>query len=362
MIVPVILAGGRGERFWPYSNQKQPKQLLPLASNQTLLEDTLCHVSSWKDRGPILIIAAQHLEAPIKALLRKSSFKKDVVLIGEPRARNTAAAIALASKIIQNFDPQPVMAVVTADHAIAPSSALAKAFACASKIARDTGDLVTFGIKPSRPETGYGYIETQGQDIKVLGLPSFKVKRFAEKPALAQAKKFVASGRFFWNSGLFAWRTDVIWKAFENHLPEMYKAFNSVPVLKPGSSTFQANLKKIYDSFEGESIDYGIMEKAQSIRVVIPQFSWDDIGAWSALDRLKKADAQGNRLFGQGVTLDSSNVTTFAKEGLVAVFGLKDILVVQHGAVTLVCPKDKSPDLKKMVAEVAKNPAYKQYL
>lgn len=362
MIIPVILAGGRGERFWPYSNQNQPKQLLPLVTSQTLLEDTLAHLDIWKNRGPILIIAAKHLEAPIRALLKKKGARKDIILVGEPRGRNTAAAIALACKIIQNIDPKAVMAVVTADHAITPTAALAKAFDVAAKVANQGKDLVTFGIRPSRPETGYGYIEIKGEEQIVAGLPTYAVKRFAEKPAAAQARKFIASGKFFWNSGLFAWRTDVVWELFKSCLPAMYQTFENAGSFKPGSTSFNNTLKKVYDNIEGESVDYGIMEKAPSIKVVIPKFSWDDIGAWSALDRIRPADKTGNRLLGNATALDCEGVTVFNTEGLVATFGLKDVLVVQHNGVTMVCPKEKSPELKKLVAQVGLNAAWAKYL
>lgn len=360
MIVPVILAGGRGERFWPYSNTQQPKQLLPLVTQKSMLEDTLNHISSWKIKAPTYIIASKNLEAPMRKIVGK---RKDVVLVGEPVGRNTAAAIALACKLISEKYPNATMAVLTADHAISPSQALMKAFKAAAELAESEECLVTFGINPTRPETGYGYIEVTGSEKKVQGLPTFSVKRFLEKPSVTTAQKFLKTKKHFWNSGLFCWQVNTIWKLFAQHLPQMYQAFEKVKSYNTQSPQFPANLKKLYHSVEGESIDYGIMEHAPSIKVVIPEFSWDDIGSWTALDRLHQADAQQNRLLGQGVLEDSQNLTIFNSEkGIIATYGVKDLLIVQHNGVTLVCHKDKRPDLKVLVKKVGQETKWKKFL
>ncbi|MBF0431062.1 MAG: mannose-1-phosphate guanylyltransferase [Fibrobacteria bacterium] len=359
MIYPVIMAGGRGERFWPYSNEARPKQLLPLVSEKTMLEDILAHIEKLKTGTPVHIIANKILEKAMKKLLGK---RKDIIIIGEPVGRNTAAAIALAAKLIMEKDPKGVMAVMTADHAISPTSQFVKAIKTAARLAEQTDTLVTFGIKPSRPDVGYGYVETQNKLKAVNGLDCYKVKRFHEKPELAQAKKYCKTGRFFWNSGMFAWRCDYLWSLFEDRLPDMFRAFNAEGSLNSNSRSFKNKLTKIYASIKGESIDFGIMEKAPDISLVVPQYDWDDIGSWSALDRLYKSDKSGNVAKGNAVSMETENTTIFSEEGLVATFGVKDLLVVQHNGVTLVVDKSKRADLKKLVSAVKKKKSLNKYL
>ncbi len=358
MIFPVIMAGGKGERFWPYSNKQHPKQLLPLVSNKSMLEDVLALVEQLKSPNPVHIIASKNLEAPMRKILKN---RKNIVLIGEPQGRDTAAAIALASRLIANINPKGVMVVLTADHAISPGVKFVKAIKAAAALAAHGDSLVTFGIKPDRPETGYGYIETLKGPGRVNGLQTFKVKGFCEKPNLANARKYLKTGRYYWNSGMFAWRVDYIWSLFKMHLPKVYKSFQLLSA-KAGSRAFTSQLNTIYNSLDKVSIDYGIMEHAPSIQVVVPDFSWDDIGSWSALDRRNKTDSRGNISLGDAVQLSTSNCTCFTDKGLVAAFGVKDLLIVQHNGVTLVVHKDMRPNLKDLVKEVQKHKKLDSYL
>jgi mannose-1-phosphate guanylyltransferase len=359
MIYPVIMAGGKGERFWPYSNDIQPKQLLPLVSRKTMLEDVLDHIARLKTGTPIHIIANKKLEPPMRKLIGRN---KNVVLIGEPVGRNTAAAIALAGRLISERDSEGVMAVLTADHAISPSGKFGKAIKAACALAASGKTLVTFGIRPDRPDIGYGYIESGNRLPSRFGLDCFSVKRFHEKPDLARAKRYCKSGRFFWNSGMFAWRIDYLWDLFKEHLPDMYRAFESAGSLKPNSRDFNRKLNKIYRSIKGESIDYGIMEKAPDISVVVPDFNWDDIGSWTALDRLHAADKSGNIRLGDVVDMETAGTTCFSTSGMIATYGVKDLLVVQHNGVTLVVHKDKRAELKKLVGLVKKQKRLEKYL
>ncbi|HKP98129.1 MAG TPA: sugar phosphate nucleotidyltransferase [Fibrobacteria bacterium] len=359
MIHPIVMAGGRGERFWPYSNSEHPKQLLPLVTRKTMLEDTLDNLRKFKRNAKVRLVIGKNLEQPVKKLLGK---KPGVEVVAEPMGRNTAAAVALACRLIQREDPQGVMLVLTADHAIAPPEKFARAMQAASALAGEGTSLVTFGIRPDRPEVGFGYIETDGGGRKAEGLDSFAVKRFVEKPDRATAQEYVDSGRFFWNSGMFAWRVDYLWEQFRKHQPEIARIFEAAGELNSKSPAFAGKLRKIYKTVPEISIDNGIMEKADRIRVVIPQFSWDDIGSWSALDRLHKPDAAGNRLVGQCLSLEASNNTLFSENGLVAAFGVSDLLIVQTGGVTLVLPKDQAPRLKEMVKLAQKNAKLKKYL
>lgn len=359
MIHPIVMAGGRGERFWPYSNSKHPKQLLPLVTRKSMLEDTVDNIRKFQKGSKVRLIIGKNLEKPIKALMGK---KPGIQVVAEPVGRNTAAAIALAARLIMREDPEGVMLVLTADHAIAPPERFAQAMRAASAIAARGESLVTFGIRPDRPEVGFGYIETDGGEEGVEGLQSFAVKRFHEKPARETAQAYVDSGRFFWNSGMFAWRVDYLWKQFQDHQPEIARAFEKAGDLNPKSPSFAKKLASLYKKLPEISIDNGIMEKAPSIRVVVPTFSWDDIGSWAALDRLHQADGQGNRKVGQVLTLDSQGNTLFTDAGLVCAFGVKDLLIVQHGGVTMVLPKDMAPRIKEMVKLVQKEKKLAGYL
>ncbi len=359
MIHPIVMAGGRGERFWPYSNAEHPKQLLPLVTKKTMLEDTLDNLRKFKKNAKVRLIIGKNLEKPVKKLLGK---RPGVEVVAEPTGRNTAAAVALACRLIQREDPQGIMLVLTADHAIAPPEKFAQAMRAASAVAAEGTSLVTFGIRPDRPEVGFGYIETDGDERKVEGLDAFAVKRFVEKPDRETARQYVDSGRFFWNSGMFAWRVDYLWEQFRKHQPEIARVFEAAGDLNPRSAAFAKKLQKIYKTVPVISIDNGIMEKADRIRVVVPQFSWDDIGSWSALDRLHKPDAAGNRLVGECLSLEAANNTLFSENGLVAAFGVSDLLIVQTGGVTLVLPKDQAPRLKEMVKLAQKQKRLAKYL
>jgi mannose-1-phosphate guanylyltransferase len=359
MIHPVVMAGGKGERFWPYSNSRHPKQLLPLVTRRSMLEDTLANIKALGKTGPTRLVVSKNLEKPVKT---KTRGMKNVLTLAEPVGRNTAAAIALAARLILRDDPKGVMLVLTADHAIGPAAEFARAMKAAVAVAAKGDALVTFGISPQRPETGYGYVEAKGAAEKVGGLDVFGVKGFREKPSAAQAKEFVASGRFFWNSGMFAWRVDYLWEQFRKHLPETAAAFEKAGDLNPKSPSFAAKLKKIYASIPDISIDYGLLEKAENIRVVVPRFKWDDIGAWSALDRLHAPDAKGNRAVGEAVLFESEGVTAFSDAGIVATFGVKDLLVVQHEGVTMVVHKSQTPRLKELVKQVQAKKKWEKYL
>ena len=359
MIHPVVMAGGKGERFWPYSNAKHPKQLLPLVTKQSMLEDTLRNIRALGKTGPTRLVVSANLEKPVKA---KTRGMKNVLTVAEPQGRNTAAAVALAARLIMRTDPQGVMLVLTADHAIGPAKAFARAMKAAAETAAQGDSLVTFGISPLRPETGYGYVEAKAGGRTVNGLKVLEVAGFHEKPTAEKAAAFVDSGRFYWNSGMFAWRVDYLWEQFRAHMPVTAAAFEKAGDLDPKKPSFAAKLKKIYASIPDISIDYGILEKADRIRMVIPDFSWDDIGAWSSLDRLHPADAAGNRAVGETVQLESSGTTCFSDSGIVATFGVKDLLVVHHDGVTMVVHKSQTPRLKELVKKVGAVKAYGKYM
>jgi mannose-1-phosphate guanylyltransferase len=374
MIHAVVMAGGKGERFWPYSNSRHPKQLLPLVTRQSMLDDTLRNIRAFSETISIRLVVSKNLEKPVKSSVKGL---KRVLTLAEPQGRNTAAAVALAARLIQREDPKGVMLVLTADHAIRPAKEFSRAMATAAEIAGHGDCLVTFGIRPSRPDVGYGYIEVicsgggenpltprrgVSRSAPAGGLRVLDVAGFHEKPSREKAVEYVESGNFFWNSGMFAWRVDFLWEQFRKYMPQTAKAFEAAGDLDPRKSTFAAKLKRIYANIPDISIDYGILEKAGRIRMVIPEFQWDDIGAWSSLDRLHPADARGNRAVGNALMLESEGTTTFADKGLICAFGVRDLLVVQHGGVTLVANKAHTARLKDLVKMLPANPKWKKYL
>ena len=348
-IFPIIMAGGKGERFWPYSNSKHPKQLLPLVSQKTMLEDTLELLQQLNINNPIHIIASQNLLQPIQNLIGSNP---NIFVIGEPQGKNTAAAIALACKMIHQINPQGVMAVFTADHFIRPINDFKTAVEVAVNLAQTQTGLVTFGIESSRPDTGFGYIEVSDSLPNQLNLKQFKVKKFCEKPTLSKAQEYLDSGNFFWNSGMFVWKIDYLWSLFQELLPDTYTAFETLTTTDTQSPIFLSQLQSIYQTIPNISIDYGIMEKAPKVFVVIPKFKWDDIGSWSSLERLNQADNKGNVNIGEVVALESENCLHFAENGgAVASYGVKDLLVVQCQGVTVVTHKSKIAELKKLVEQ-----------
>ena len=359
MIHPIVMAGGRGERFWPYSNAEHPKQLLPLVTKKTMLEDTIENLRKFKKGVKVRLIIGKNLEKPIKKLVGKNP---GIEVVAEPMGRNTAAAVALAARLISRVDPKGVMLVLTADHAITPPQKFAQAMRAAAKIAEEGNALVTFGIKPDRPEVGFGYIEVGESNADVEGLANYGVKGFVEKPNAAKAQEYLDSGKFFWNSGMFAWRVDYLWEQFRKHQPKIAQVFEAAGDLNPKSPSFAKKLQKIYKTVPEISIDNGIMELADSIKVVVPEFSWDDIGSWSALERLHKTDARGNRSVGSTISLEAEGNTLFAESGMIAAFGVKDLLIVQTGGVTLVLPKNQAARLKEIVKLVQKEKKLAKYV
>ncbi len=324
----VILAGGSGTRFWPMSREESPKQLLRLLSDNTMLEETLARAEGITAVGDVMIVTTRAQAAVVKML----NFKK-VRIIEEPAPRNTAPAIGLAASTILKSDPDAIMLVMPADHFIKNKEGFRKAVDVAYKIA-ERDFLVTFGIKPSSPETGYGYIHG-GEKVEGGVL---KVARFTEKPDQATAEQYLAEGNYFWNSGIFCWKAKTIMEELEKFQPEIPE------VLAQDIVTDQQ-----YSAMPSISIDYAIMEKTDRSVVLPVDFGWSDVGSWSALDEVLSKDPRGNIFQGNVIDLDSSNTSVIAGKRLVATVGLQDMVVVETPDAVLVCPKERSQDVKKVV-------------
>ena len=357
MVRAVIIAGGRGERFWPKSRIKTPKQLLPIASKKSMLYETVKRISPLVKPEDILIIARKGLEARIKKELPKIPAKN---IISEPFGRDTAAAVGLGAILVETKEPESVMIILPADHVIGEPKKFLKTLRVAIKAAQDTDNLVTMGIKPNRPETGYGYIEI-GSKVQSLKSQVYRVKRFAEKPDRKKALKFMKSGRYLWNSGMFIWRASVILEAMRKHMPSLYRGLLEIQKAL-GTLKEKRVIEKVYRKLDKISIDYGIMEKAKNTLVVKADYLWDDVGNWQALERISVKDKEGNIIKGEVSSLDTRDSIILCDKGMVGTIGIKDLIIISTEDATLICPKDRAQEVKELVHKLGKNSKLKKYI
>ncbi len=356
----LIMAGGSGERFWPLSRRTKPKQLLKLVSpDKTMLDEAIERISPLVAPENVFIITSEALQVIMRENLTMLPPEN---IIAEPMKRNTAPCIALsAAYIAERYAHLPVqeisMAVLTADHFIENAERFRTSVDAALRHAETTGDIVTFGVQPVRPATGYGYIEiAKGQTASdVQAIP---VESFHEKPSLQTAEEFLRQGRFFWNSGMFFWRLDTIVSGLEHHLPEVgwkIKEMRSVLAEETRTASIGApsGTLEIFKAMPDISIDYGLMERAHHVAVVRGDFGWDDVGSWDALERVYAPDEAGNINVGGSLLMDSKNCIVMNNVGeetlSVAAIGIENLVIVATADGILVCPKDRVQDVRKVV-------------
>ncbi|MDB9743920.1 sugar phosphate nucleotidyltransferase [Fibrobacterales bacterium] len=349
-VFPVILAGGKGERFWPWSTSKRPKQVLPLVDETPMLLRAIEMARALSKGNVIHIIISGNLHDEFtKELLGQN----DVRIVTEPEGRDTAAAVALGAALIRQINHLGVMSILTADHYIYPIEEFAKTFEVAANQAFKGESLLTLGVIPTRPDTGFGYLEIAE---KAEALKPVKVVQFVEKPNIEKATEYKASGKYLWNSGMFLWRVDYFWGIFSNSLPEMASVFESNSKALEGSENPREELKSFYGSLQKISIDFGVMEKAPAIECVPVSFGWEDLGSWDALGAVNPVDENNNIVQGNVVNLDTKNSILFSKANRsVVTFGLDNILVAEIDGVTVVANREKIPDLKALVAHLREN-------
>lgn len=345
----IILAGGSGERFWPLSRSNRPKQFLPLGDQRTLLRATFERVAPLVGEERVWVVTharhARRVRRELPELVRGR-------VLSEPEARNTAAAVHLAALAVGRSDPGAAMVVVPADAWVPRATPYRSALRTALARARAHDDLVLVGVAPDRPETGYGYIELG--PAHTAG-PGFRVARFQEKPDASRAARFAASGRHLWNCGIFAWREDVLSEAVREHLPQLHRALEP---LRTGRWTAD-RLRRAYRRAPRISVDYGLIEPASNLAVIPGEFAWDDLGSWPALARL--GDTDGFRR-GQVVALDSPNHVVWADEGVAAVIGVPDVVVVHTRDATLVVAKERAQEVRAVVARLRRTPEGRRLL
>ncbi|MBS1150063.1 MAG: mannose-phosphate guanylyltransferase [Myxococcaceae bacterium] len=351
-IFAVIMAGGSGTRFWPLSRKARPKQFLPLTGAKTMIAETFDRVQGLAPMANSFVVCGALHAAPAARLLK--GLPKANVLV-EPEARNTAPAIALACAHVAHRDPKGVMVVMPSDQHVADPRGFRLALRAAIDVAQ-SGQIVTLGIKPTRPETGYGYIQVGAP----LQPPASKVARFVEKPDLETAQRYLASGDYLWNAGIFVFRADVMLAAFAELMPELARPLELLRTTI-GTKKYPAALKKFFPKMPATSIDYGVAEKAANIAVVRADCGWSDVGSFSALPELRPLDSHGNVVEGNAFVIDSSRCVVLAGKRPLAVVGMKDVVVIDAGDAVLVLPKDKAQDVRKVV-EALKAAKLERYL
>jgi mannose-1-phosphate guanylyltransferase len=344
----VILAGGSGTRFWPLSRKRTPKQLMSVFGGKSMLQRTVERTLPLNPKRILIVtntVQAQETAAQV------AGYQEQVPIdvIEEPVGRNTAPAIGLAAWIIARHDPAGVMVVLPADHYIADEEGFRRTLLAAREPAQN-GYLVTLGITPTRPETGYGYIEA---DTANRGTPPYPVQRFVEKPVLARALEFLAAGNFFWNSGMFVWTATTIISQLQQYMPQLATALDGLAsqgdIREPAE--LQPQICRIYGSLPAESIDYGVMEKADNVQVIPGDFGWSDVGSWTALPEVLPADDDGMVAVNvqQLVTVDAENCLVYGADRLVALVGVRDLVVVNTPDALLVCHRERAQEVKKVV-------------
>lgn len=350
-----ILAGGRGERFWPMSRKAKPKQVLSLFSDKTLIEESVLRLKSLITKDNLYILCNKEL----KIALGKLSALKGAKIIAEPASRNTAGAIALISALVEKKNPGSVLVVLPCDQYIADEKEFEKALKIAVETAAANDKIVTIGIKPAYPATGYGYINIGGKS-KSGDKAVFAVEGFKEKPDKKTAEKYFKSGKFLWNAGIFIFRSSRMLSSFEEYAPGIY---NSV-IKIVNSSAFEKSLNSIYPKIESISIDYAVMEKTKDILCVEGNFEWCDVGSWESFECILKKDKSGNIIkSGNFVGLDVRNSIILGEnDKLIGAVGVDGLIIVQTKDAILVCAKNKAQQVKSLVEEFKKSKKTEKFL
>lgn len=344
----VILAGGSGERFWPLSTQARPKQFLSIFQGIPLLSLAVNRLNGLIPSERIFIITADRLVAVTEEV--SQGIPKDNI-IGEPCRRDTAAAVAVACGIVRHRDPNGIVCILTADHLMADENAFRKTLKDAISVSGKESAIVTIGIQPTHPATGFGYIE-EDEALETDTTTRFvRSKRFVEKPDLETAYKYLSSGKYMWNSGMFIWQVPVMLAAFQEYAPDLAKLAEAVSAVD-GREALSALLSEAYPKLRSISIDYAVMEHVKNIVMARGVFGWDDVGSWPAIAKHFPADEAGNVVIGKCEALESQQNIIVSNDRLTAVIGLRDLIVVQAKDVTLICHKSRAQEVKKLLKKV----------
>lgn len=344
----VILAGGRGTRFWPLSTRTKPKQLQRIVGERTMIQETAERLAPLIPPEKLWVVTGTEQAEEVGRQL--PALDESRILV-EPVGRNTAPAIGLAARHIRARDPQAMMAVLPADHAIGDPGAFRAALAAAAAAATAEPVLVALGIAPTRPETGYGYIERGVVMGTFDGQTLHRVAAFHEKPKRPTAERYVASGKFVWNAGIFVWRAAVILEEISTYLPELARVLDTLEPARSGAAAEQA-LAAAYKQIEAISIDSGVLERSARAWMLGVDCGWNDVGSWAALYEVRPQDRAGNILAGDAVAIDARGTLIQSTGPLVAVVGVENVVVVATETAVLVCSRERAQDVRKVVEEL----------
>jgi len=343
----VIMAGGVGTRLWPRSRQCTPKQLLDIVAENTMLQETFLRIEPLIPPDRTLVITNGTCAPAVREQIPQ--LPRDNV-IAEPAGRNTAPCIGLAALHLRQLDPEGVMVVLPADHLIREAAHFREVLKAMSEVAQD-GHLVTMGIQPDSPHTGYGYIQ-RGDFLHQIGQHSvYKVTRFTEKPDKATAQRFLDSGQYYWNSGMFGWKVSAILEAIQAHLPALHTQLMAIGAAL-GRQQEREVMEEVWQGVESISIDYGVMERADNAAVIPMDVGWSDVGSWATVAELLPQDTQGNVVVGEHVGIDTTGSLLYSSGRLIATVGLRDMIVVDTGDAVLICPKARAQEVKDLVDEL----------
>lgn len=350
MLHAVIMAGGSGTRFWPESRDARPKQLLSLAGQRTMLQDTVDRLGDLVPFARVVVATNGRLAGEVREQLPDVPAE---AILAEPCKRDTAACIGLAAFAVRRRDPDAIMAVLPSDHVIHPAAAFRDAIRFAAELVRQAPErIVTFGIRPTYPAESFGYIE-RGEELarSSTGTPAvaFRVRRFREKPQADAAREYLAVGNFFWNAGIFVWNAGTILQQLQQRQPEMYAHLAAIAA-RFGQSDYEFVLEREFAAIRGVSIDYAVMEHARDVAVIEAPFAWDDLGSWQALTRLHGQDEHGNTILADHVGLHTTGTLVRGPKGkLIVTLGIKDCIVVQTPDATLVANKHDEESIRQVV-------------
>lgn len=353
----IIMAGGVGTRFWPLSRKKIPKQFLPIVSEKTMIEETVHRILPFLSPDKIYTVANLEQTQTIRKLLPKLPAEN---LLVEPQGKNTAPSLMLATAQIYLQNPEAVVAALPADHLIKDPALFLKKLEAGASLAAE-GFLIIFGIPPTYPATGYGYIHFSEESPRQIQKESFfTVKEFKEKPEYEQAKQFLGVGNYYWNSGMFLWQARVFAQKLENHAPSMFSYWKKM--LNALKNENNEEIRSIFEEIPAISIDYALMEKAREGVLVCPgNFGWSDVGSWSSLMDIWPKDNNGNAMKGESIVFNSRNCLCYSPHKLTALIGVENIIVVETGDALLVCHKDQDQKVKNIVDSIKKK-GRKEYL
>lgn len=354
----LVMSGGTGTRFWPKSRHNMPKQFLKTIGDRTMIQNTVDRIEKCLPRDNICIVTNKNYVRMIKKQLPRVRTENIFV---EPYNKETATCIGFAAVKLLKRDPEAVMVVLPSDHIILNIGEFKKTISEAIDIAKSEDVLVTMGVVPSRPETAYGYIEIGRPMTEHRGIQSFHVKRFTEKPNKTIAQIFLDKGTFLWNSGMFVWKASVLMENIKVYLPELYNSLMAVSSAI-GTDSEEEVIEREYKRVDGISIDFGIMEKSQSVVVLKTNLDWDDVGNWNAFDKYYMKDDSNNIINGLCSNIDTRNCMVFGDSRLIATIGVNNLLIVDTGDALLICDRERDQDIKEMVRQLGMTRGFDRFI